>query len=67
MRRCCLRYPPCPPCPYSRELRRLAELLALRQEAVHRRDMDRLIEIDAEVRSMGLPPPANDNAPDRGS
>jgi hypothetical protein len=47
----------------SRDLRRLAELLALRQEAVHRRDRDQLIEIDVEIRGMGFFPPANDNAP----
>jgi hypothetical protein len=66
MRRCCLRHPPCPQCPYSRDLRRLAELLALRQEVVNRRDTDRMIEIDAEIQSMGLPPPANDNEPETG-
>jgi hypothetical protein len=62
MRRCCLCHPPC--CPHIRDLRRLAQLLALRQEAVHRRDTDQLAEIDAEIWGMGLPPPANDNVPD---
>jgi hypothetical protein len=36
-------------------------LLALRQEAVYRRDMDKVIEIDRDLWEMGLPPPANDN------
>lgn len=61
MRRCCLRYPPCPRCPHIRDFKRLAELLALRQEAVYRRDMDKVIEIDRDLWEMGLPPPANDN------
>ena len=66
MRRCCLRLSPCPQCPHSRDLSRLAELLALRQEAVDRGETDRLIEIDGEIWGMGLPPPANDNAPETG-
>jgi hypothetical protein len=36
-------------------------LLALREEAVDRGDADWLLEIDAELQTLGLSPPDNDN------
>jgi hypothetical protein len=42
---------------------RLAELLALREWAIHRADNDTVGMIDSELASIGVPPPANDNEP----
>jgi hypothetical protein len=62
-----LRKPSCPWC--SSTVRRccfcprLAEILALREWAVHRKNTDELAPLDAELAAMGFTLPANDNEP----
>ena len=53
----------CPRCRCAIDPVRLAQLLALREEAIARGDADWLPEIDADLRAIGLAPPANDNQP----
>ncbi len=52
---------PCPRCGSTWDPRRLVELLALREAALHVGDADTVAIIDAELWTVGMPPPANDN------
>jgi hypothetical protein len=52
---------PCPRCGSTWDPRRLADLLALREAALHLGDSDTVAIIDAELWTMGISPPANDN------